>query len=138
MAAPGPRRRGSTGAGAHSVRPRLVGGLRTSQPWPGDSECTAQTPDGAVALTRDEAQRATTAVALAARNTSARDTSDIDDAVVRALADGPPEDVGPVLHCRSSAAGNFTEQPLTATGLTPRAERVRTWPQLTLTCRSQP
>lgn len=81
--------------------PRPVCGLRTSQPWPGGSECTAQTPGGAAALTRDEAQRATTAVALAARNTSAPDTSDIDDAVVRALADGPPEDVGPVLHCRA-------------------------------------
>lgn len=92
---------------------------------PGSAECTVQASEGEVGLDRDEAQLATTAVALAARGMEAPDTSGIDEAVLERLADGPPEDAGPSLTCRGSAAGELQEQQLTATGLTPRAEQVR-------------
>src|SRR5690554_6281822 len=61
----------------------------------GEAECEVVTTDGAVGLSRDEARRATTSVALARRDLAAPDTSDIDPAVMTRLADGPPDDAGP-------------------------------------------
>lgn len=106
--------------------PSVLSGLRSedgSLRW--GPECTVETPDGRVGLDRDEAKLATTAVALSARGAEAPDTSGIDEAVLRRLADGPPEDAGASLACRGSAAGDLPEQELTGTGLTPRAERLR-------------
>lgn len=88
-------------------------------------ECTVETSDGEVGLDRDEARLATTAVALLARGMEAPDTSNIDEAVLQRLANGPPRDAGPSLSCRGSAASDLQEQQLTATGLTPRAEQLR-------------
>ena len=104
----------------------LPSGLRMGDgPLPWGPECTVETPGGSVSLNRDEAQRATTAVALLARGVEAPDTSGIDSAAMQQLAAGPSEDAGPSLSCRGSAAGGLDEQQLTATGLTPRAERLR-------------
>ncbi len=102
-------------------------GLRMGNgPLLAGSECRVDTPEGAIGLDREEAQLATTAVALLARGAEAPDTSGIDDAVLQRLAEGPSGDAGPSLSCRGSAADDLPEQPLTAAGLTPRAEQVRT------------
>ncbi|MHA7262207.1 hypothetical protein ACX80W_03270 [Arthrobacter sp. TMN-37] len=106
--------------------PGLLSGLRTDGgSLLGGPECTVRTSEGEVALDRDEAQLATTAVALLARGMEAPDTAGIDRAVLQRLADGPPENAGPSLTCRGSAADGLPEQQLGATGLTPRAEQVR-------------
>ncbi len=88
-------------------------------------ECTVATPEGEAGLDRDEAQLATTAVALLARGMEAPDTAGVDKAVLQRLAEGPAEDAGPSLACRGSAAGDLQEQQLGASGLTPRAEQLR-------------
>ncbi len=95
------------------------GGLLTG------SECTVQAPDGDVGLTREQAQRATTAVALQSRGLEAPDTSGIDADVLQRLADGPPDDAGPSLACQGSGVSALPEEQMTASGLTPRAEQVR-------------
>lgn len=89
------------------------------------AECTIATPDGEVQINREEAQAATTAVALRARGLEAPDTPGIDAALLGLLAQGPPEDAGPVLSCRGSASRDLEEEQLGASGLTPRAERLR-------------
>lgn len=90
------------------------------------AECVVQTPEGEVGLDREKAKLATTAVALQARGAEAPDSSGLDDAVLKALTDGPADDAGPVLSCRGSAADDLQQEQLTATGLTSRAEQVRT------------
>ncbi|MGQ1839897.1 hypothetical protein ACT4S2_15785 [Kocuria turfanensis] len=105
--------------------PNLLSGLRAGDGWPRwGSECTVETADGQVGLTREEAKQATTAVALAARGEAA-DTTGLDEAVLQRLAEGPPGDAGASLACRGSAASGLPEQQLTGAGLTPRAERLR-------------
>lgn len=89
------------------------------------AECSVETQDGTVDLSRDEAKLATTAVALAARGAETPDTSDIDPAVLQRLADGPTDDAGPSLRCEGTAAEELPEQELTPTGLTPRAQQLR-------------
>lgn len=89
------------------------------------SECSVETSDGTINLTRDEAKRATTAVALAARGAEIPDTSGIDPAVIQRLTDGPADDAGPSLRCEGTAAEDLPEQELTPTGLTPRAQQLR-------------
>jgi hypothetical protein len=88
-------------------------------------ECLVQTAEGEVGLDRDEAQLATTAVALRARGMEAPDTSGVDEAVLQQLADGPSEHAGPTLSCRGSAASDLQEQQAGVNGLTPRAEQLR-------------
>ncbi|MDQ0678731.1 hypothetical protein QFZ30_002113 [Arthrobacter pascens] len=108
------------------LAPGLLSSLRTedgSLLW--RPECVVETSEGEVGLDRDEAQLATTAVALLARGVEAPDTSGIDAAVLQWLANGPPEDAGPSLTCRGSAASDLQEQQLGVTGLTPRAEQLR-------------
>ncbi|WP_303048413.1 hypothetical protein [Arthrobacter sp. P2b] len=106
--------------------PGLLSGLRAEiAPVLLPPECTVETPEGEVGLDRDEAQLATTAVALLARGMEAPDTSGIDVAVLQGLAEGPADDAGPSLACRGSAAGDLQEQQLGAAGLTPRAEQLR-------------
>lgn len=89
------------------------------------AECTVETSEGKVGLDRDEAQLATTAVALQARGVEAPDTSGIYEAVFQRLAGGSPEDAAPTLSCRGAAANDLPKQQLGVTGLTPRAEKVR-------------
>lgn len=106
--------------------PGLVSGLRTGGgSLLGRPECVVETSEGEVGLDRAEAQLATTAVALLARGVEAPDTSGIEPAVLQRLTDGPPEDAGPALSCRGSGARELEEQEPGATGLTPRAERMR-------------
>lgn len=106
--------------------PGLLSGLRTAdgtlvlRP-----ECVVETSEGEVGLDRDEAKRATTAVALLARGMAAPDTAGIDSAVLQRLANGPSGDAGHALACRGSDAGDLQEQKSGASGLTPRAEQVR-------------
>ena len=72
------------------LAPGLLSGLRGaggSLVW--NPECVVETPDGKVGLTREEAQRATTAVALLARGVQPPDTSGIDAAALEQLAAGP-------------------------------------------------
>lgn len=95
------------------------GGLRIG------AECSVETQDGTIDLSRDQAKVATTAVALAARGAETPDTSGIDPAAIQRLADGPTEDAGPSLRCEGTAAEDLAEQELTPTGLTPRAQQVR-------------
>jgi hypothetical protein len=117
---------GMLGAAVVFLRPGFFSGLRTDDGLlRGVPECMVETSEGEVELTRDEAQLATTAVALLARGAEAPATSDIDDAVLQRLADGPSEDAGPSLTCRGSADNDLQEQQVTVTGLTPRAEQVR-------------
>jgi hypothetical protein len=106
--------------------PGVLSGLRAGDGWPRwGAECTVETPEGEVGLDRDQAKRATTAVALSARGMEAPDTTGIDEAVLQRLAGGPPEDAAASLACRGSADRDLQEQQLTGTGLTPRAERLR-------------
>ncbi|WP_286132766.1 hypothetical protein [Arthrobacter sp. OY3WO11] len=108
------------------LAPGLLSGLRGaggSLAW--NPECIVETPDGKVGLNREEAQRATTAVALLARGVESPDTSGIDAAALQQLAAGPTEAAGPTLSCRGSAAAGLLEEELGDTGLTPRAERLR-------------
>ncbi len=108
------------------LSPTLLNALRTQGGGLlAGSDCTVQTPDGDVGLTREQAQRATTAVALQSRGLEAPDTSGIDAAVLQRLADGPTDDAGPSLSCRGSVASGLPEEQMTASGLTPRAEQVR-------------
>ncbi|KNC19762.1 hypothetical protein AC792_05260 [Arthrobacter sp. RIT-PI-e] len=117
---------GLLGIMAVILGPALLGTLRSEGgALLAGPECTVRTLDGEVGLTRDEAQRATTAVALRARGAEAPDTSDLDDGVLRSLAEGPADDAGPVLSCRGSAATDLPEEDLTETGLIPRADQVR-------------
>lgn len=88
------------------------------------SACTVEANE-TIGLDREEAQRAITAVALAARGLDTPDTSDIDDTVLEQLAEGPSEDAGPSLSCRAEPEADLPVQEPTETGLTPRAERVR-------------
>ncbi|WP_082471392.1 hypothetical protein [Arthrobacter sp. Leaf234] len=105
----------------------LVGGLRAgSGPLLGGPECTVKTPDGEVGLTRDQAQQTTTAVAQQARGIEATAPEDVEEGVLQALADGPVDDAGPVLSCRGSVDADLQVEELTPSGLTPRAEQVRT------------
>jgi hypothetical protein len=106
--------------------PGLFSGFRTEIiPALLPPECTVATSEGEVRLDRDEAQLATTAVALLARGMEAPDTSGVDEAVLQRLAEGPADDAGPSLACRGSAAGDLQEQQLGVSGLTSRAEQVR-------------
>lgn len=93
-------------------------------PWA--QECEVATEDGTVALTQQEARLATTAVALQARGVTPPDTGDLDPAVLDRLAEGPAEDAGPSLTCRVEADDALGVQEPTDSGLTPRAEQVRT------------
>ncbi|WP_017558971.1 hypothetical protein [Nocardiopsis baichengensis] len=105
--------------------PRLLdaaGKDRTALPW--GPECAVHTEDGSVGLTAEEAQLATTAVALSARGAEAPDTSGIDPAALERLAEGPPDDAGPSLTCRASPASGLEREDLAESGLTPRAENV--------------
>lgn len=94
--------------------------------WGSGPDCVVETEDGEIDLTRDQAQRAMTAVvaSAASRVHETPDVADLDPAVLRRLAEGPPEDAGPSLTCRPSEVDDLVEEGLTATGLTPRAQRV--------------
>lgn len=110
-----------------TLGPALVGGLRAgSGPLFDSSDCTVDTPDGRVGLTHEQAQRATTAVALQSRGIDTPAPTDLADGVLEALASGPADDAGPVLSCRGSVDEGLRMEELTPSGLTPRADGVRT------------
>ncbi len=109
------------------LRPGAVDSLRSEgRSLLSGPDCVVRTADGETGLDRDEAERATTAVALQSRGVEAPDTSALDDEVLQALTAGSSGGPGPVLSCRGTAPGDLPEQSLTDTGLTPRAEQVRT------------
>ncbi|GAA3726155.1 hypothetical protein GCM10022205_08130 [Spinactinospora alkalitolerans] len=95
----------------------------TALPW--GPPCSVQTADGTVGLTVEEAQLATTAVALEARGEQPPDTGSVDAAALERLREGPPGDAGPSLTCTAEAADGLAAQEMTESGLTPRAERLR-------------
>lgn len=106
--------------------PGLLSGLRAEGgPLRGGPACTVETSEGEFELQREEAQLATTSVALVARGLESPDTSGIDGAVLQRLADGPPEDAGASLTCQGSDSSSLQEEQLSVTGLTPRAEQLR-------------
>ncbi|MFC7328512.1 hypothetical protein [Marinactinospora rubrisoli] len=100
----------------------------TALPW--GPECAVRLGSETAGLTLEEARRATTAVALEARGDGSAvpeaDTAGIDPAVLDRLREGPAGDPGPVLTCRAAPADGLAAEELTESGLTPRAERVRT------------
>ena len=118
---------GTLAAALAVLGPGLLAGLRfdggTLLAAP---ECVVQTPNGEIGLDREEAKIATTAVALRARGVEAPDTTSIDGAALTALAEGPSGDVGPVLSCRGLVDEDLQVEEMTAPGLTPRGEHVRT------------
>ncbi|MHA7143840.1 hypothetical protein ACX80U_03895 [Arthrobacter sp. TmT3-37] len=89
-------------------------------------ECVVRTADGEVGFSRVEAKRATTEVALRARGVEPAESSSLDEAALQALTDGPASDAGPVLTCKGSVDSELRVEELTPSGLTPRAEQVRT------------
>lgn len=105
--------------------PRLADGVGfdTATPW--GEQCTVSTGSGQIALSVEEAQRATTAVVLQARGESAPDVRDIDPVALELLAQGPRDGAGPVLTCRVDPDRDLARQEITASGLTPRAQQVR-------------
>ena len=106
--------------------PGLLSGLRAEDgPLRGGPACTVETSEGQFKLHREEAQLATTSVALMARGLEAPDTSGIDGAVLQRLAEGPPEGAGASLTCQGSDSSVLQEEQLSVTGLTPRAEQLR-------------
>lgn len=113
--------------GAYLAGPRLArqAGLDTTAlPW--GAECSVGTGADSVGLTRDDAKRATTAVALEDRGADgAPGTSEVPPAALKLLADGPPGGPGPVLNCRTSGTDGLAVQQDGDSGLTPRAEQVR-------------
>ncbi|MFD6950108.1 hypothetical protein A6A08_16190 [Nocardiopsis sp. TSRI0078] len=99
-----------------------------SAPWGPD--CAVWTGEEQVRLDRDQARRATTAAAVAMQGDSAPigapDTSDIPDAVTALLEEGPVEDAGPSLTCRSTKNPELAvQEELEPSGLTARAQRLK-------------
>ncbi|MFL1432255.1 MULTISPECIES: hypothetical protein [unclassified Nocardiopsis] len=99
-----------------------------STPW--GPECSAWVGDETFPLERDQAQRATTAAAVIAQGDAAPlaapDTDDIPDAVMDVLANGPEDDAGPSLTCRSVKNGELLVEPdLEPSGLTARAQKLK-------------
>ena len=87
------------------------------------AECTVDMAGSPVRLTAEQAQRATTAVALRGRGTPPA-TDDIEPAVLRRLTDVPSQDTGPVLTCRAEQDGDLQVEAVGDDGLTPRARAV--------------
>ncbi|MFW6640001.1 hypothetical protein ACOALZ_08140 [Nocardiopsis algeriensis] len=102
--------------------------LPVSTPWGPD--CSVWTGDGQVQLERDQARRATTAAAVQAQGDAAPieapDTGDIPDEVMEVLVNGPEEDAGPSLTCRSVKNPDLeVESDLEPSGLTPRGQHLK-------------
>lgn len=102
-----------------------------STPW--GPECSAWTggdEEDQIHLERDQAQRATTAAAVNTQGDSAPidapDTDDIPDEVMTVLEEGPDDDAGPSLTCRSADNADLeVEEDLESSGLTPRAQNLK-------------
>ncbi|RKS09600.1 hypothetical protein DFP74_5342 [Nocardiopsis sp. Huas11] len=98
-----------------------------SMPWGPD--CAVTTEEGQVRLDRDQARRATTAAAVTVQGdaapVAAPDTDDIPDEVMARLVEGPEDDAGPSLTCRSTNNPDLQVQDeLEPTGLTARAQNL--------------
>lgn len=99
-----------------------------STPW--GPECSVWIGDEQVRLDRDQARRATTAAAVAAQGDSAPveapDTDDIPAAVTEVLENGPEDDAGPSLTCRSVKDPELAvEEDLEPSGLTSRGQALK-------------
>jgi hypothetical protein len=104
-----------------------AGSPPVSMPWGPD--CSVTTDDGQVRLDRDQARRATTAAAVTVQGDSAPveapNTDDIPDEVMTRLVEGPEDDAGPSLTCRSTNNPELgVEDDLEPSGLTPRAQHL--------------
>ncbi|MDT0329968.1 hypothetical protein [Nocardiopsis lambiniae] len=100
----------------------------TSTPW--GPECSVWTGEESVRLERDQARRATTAAAVTTQGDAAPveapDVEDIPDEVMEVLENGPEDDAGPSLTCRSVKDRDLAVEPdLEPSGLTPRAQRLK-------------
>ncbi|MFC9086904.1 hypothetical protein [Nocardiopsis dassonvillei] len=98
-----------------------------SAPW--GPECSVWTGEVHVRLDRDQARRATTAAAVAVQGDSAPigapDTGDIPETVMTLLEEGPEEDAGPSLTCRSTKNPDLeVQEGLEPSGLRPRAQHL--------------
>ncbi|WP_306368123.1 hypothetical protein [Nocardiopsis sp. CC223A] len=99
-----------------------------STPW--GPECSVWTGEETVRLEREQARRATTAAAVVAQGDDAPleapGTDDIPDAVMDVLTNGPEDDAGPSLTCRSVKNSDLATEPdLEPSGLTPRAQTLK-------------
>lgn len=101
--------------------------LPISTPW--GPECSAWVGEETVPLEREQARRATTAAAVIAQGddapVEAPDTGDIPQEVMDVLVDGPEDDAGPSLTCRSTKNPDLRPEDEEPSGLTPRAERLK-------------
>ncbi|WP_150243016.1 hypothetical protein [Nocardiopsis quinghaiensis] len=102
--------------------------LPLSTPWGPD--CAVWVDGEQVRLDRDQAQRATTAAAVSVQGDSAPiaapDTSDVPDSVTTLLEEGPEEDAGPSLTCRSTKDPELrVQEDLEPSGLTARAQHLK-------------
>lgn len=94
-------------------------------PW--TEACSVQDGDTSFALSLDQAQRATTAVALESRDDVEGvevDVEDVETGALDLLRDGPADDPGPALTCSVSGSDDLVAEDLNDSGLTPRAENV--------------
>ncbi|GLU45829.1 hypothetical protein [Nocardiopsis ansamitocini] len=91
-------------------------------PWGPD--CTVDVDGESVGLDQEQAMAATTAVALRWSGSEATDPEGVPPEVLRALADGPTEDAGPILTCGTGSDTALAPEAMTESGLTPRAETV--------------
>ena len=117
-----------TALGIHWIAHRRDAPLPLSAPW--GPECSVWTGEETVRLERDQARRAATAAAVAVQGddapVGAPDTGDIPDAVMDVLVNGPEEDAGPSLTCRSVKNTDLLpEADLEPSGLTSRAENLK-------------
>lgn len=99
-----------------------------SAPW--GPECSVWAEDEQVHLEREQAERATTAAAVRTQGDAAPveepDTDDIPDEAMEVLENGPEEDAGPSLTCRSTKNSDLEiEEDLEPSGLTPRAQHLK-------------
>ncbi len=102
--------------------------LPMSTPW--GPECSVWAEGEQVPLERDQAERATTAVAVRIQGDAAPveepHTDDIPDEVMEVLENGPEEGPGPSLTCRSTKNPDLeVEEDLEPSGLTPRGQHLK-------------
>ncbi|GAB3498432.1 hypothetical protein [Nocardiopsis coralliicola] len=107
--------------------PRMQGPVdahRTFFPWKPACSVEVGSDGSTVALTREQAKTATTAVALQARGEEPPDTSGVPDLVMQRLAEGPSDDAGPTLTCSVTPPSTLDAEDELPMGLTPRAKNL--------------
>ncbi|MBE2997733.1 hypothetical protein IDM40_03275 [Nocardiopsis sp. HNM0947] len=114
--------------GTRAAIDRIDVAFPTSTPW--GPECSVTVGDEQVPLEREQAQRAATAAVADHQGedspVEAPDTSDIPDGAMQVLQDGPEDDAGPSMTCRSTKNPELeVEEDLEPSGLTPRAQNLK-------------